>query len=266
MTASTNTILDTAKQLIAGSRAEAYGSFSDNAKQQAELWNAYLADGKDGIRSIEPMDVPAMMILVKLMRLSGNTSHQDSWVDIAGFAGLAEQVHDTTVPPAEPEPARKFKKGDRVKVRPDVRLKYSADGGPTYDTDSGFEGVVSHYSDHTGWVSGWSHGSKVTCPVLYVDRGGRNHDRIAVPELWVRPSAEPLTKDDIEIGDRVRVTRAVSLNLRDRVNYTVRPGVYVVAEPTGLRWREGDQPAGDCVRVDVGGRYRPVPVSVLERV
>jgi hypothetical protein len=90
--ATTNSILDTAKQLIEGSRAEEYGSFAHNAKQQADLWNAYLSDGKGGIREIADMDVPAMMILVKLMRLSGNTSHQDSWVDVAGFAGLAEQV------------------------------------------------------------------------------------------------------------------------------------------------------------------------------
>lgn len=110
---STNSILDTAKQLIEGSRAKEYGSFAHNAQQQSDLWNAYLSDGKGGIRKITPMDVPAMMVLVKLMRLSGNTSHQDSWVDVAGFAGLAEQVHGGTVGAVKPDgvPA------DAVRVR-----------------------------------------------------------------------------------------------------------------------------------------------------
>lgn len=88
--AAVNSILDTAKELITGSRAEAYGSFSHNAQQQADLWNAYLRTEDGSPRAIEAMDVPAMMVLVKLMRLSGNNTHQDSWVDVAGFAGLAE--------------------------------------------------------------------------------------------------------------------------------------------------------------------------------
>lgn len=103
--ANSNSILDTAKELIAGSRAEQYGSFSHNAQQQADLWNAYLRTEDGTPRLIEAMDVPAMMVLVKVMRLSGNNTHQDSWVDVAGFAGLVDQVHDGTVPPKDVRPA-----------------------------------------------------------------------------------------------------------------------------------------------------------------
>lgn len=126
--ANINSILDTAKKLIDGSRADEYGSFSDNAVQQADLWNAYLTDHNGGIRTITPMDVPAMMILVKLMRLSGNTTHQDSWVDVAGFAGLSDQVYHGAVEQVEvieehdtaddtvQLPDSPFKNGDRVRV------------------------------------------------------------------------------------------------------------------------------------------------------
>jgi hypothetical protein len=153
----TNSILDTAKKLIAGDRAEAYGSFDGNAKQQAALWNAYLDDGKGGVRAIEPMDVPAMMILVKLMRLAGNNTHQDSWVDVAGFAGLAEQVRFGAKPDGVPANAFRIRRlkpyargGQEAWAWPsgpgrevDLMLRFD-DGtvttycptGPTYEGDS----------------------------------------------------------------------------------------------------------------------------------
>lgn len=184
-----NSILDTAKQLIEGSRAEQYGSFAHNAKQQADLWNAYLSDGKGGIRSITPMDVPAMMVLVKLMRLSGNTTHQDSWVDVAGFAGLAEQVHDGTVAPApKPTPADvPLVKGERVRVFDGpVRIKtvYDSRGSTMYGSlrqaDKGATGTVSHGSGQK-WVS--RYGSKIASRVVYVDFDGGH--RTPVPSLWL---------------------------------------------------------------------------------
>ena len=80
-------ILATAANLIRGARHENYGDFADNAECFAEMANAYLR----GRNTIEPRDVAALMILFKIMRLR-HGPHEDSWVDIAGYAGLGGEV------------------------------------------------------------------------------------------------------------------------------------------------------------------------------
>ena len=49
---------------------------------KAALWSAIL--GVD----VQPHDVSAMMIAVKLARLSNDPTHRDSMIDIAGYAAL----------------------------------------------------------------------------------------------------------------------------------------------------------------------------------
>ena len=80
-------ILATAANLIRGARHEHYGDFADNAECLAKFWNAYLR----GRNAIEPRDIAPMLCLLKIMRLR-NGPHEDSWVDIAGYAGLGGEV------------------------------------------------------------------------------------------------------------------------------------------------------------------------------
>lgn len=80
------TLLDKAKSLIYGDRAQAYGEYSVEADRLARMWGAFLQV------EIRPEQVPAMMVLLKLARLSNDPAHQDSWVDIAGYAGCAGKL------------------------------------------------------------------------------------------------------------------------------------------------------------------------------
>jgi Domain of unknown function (DUF6378) len=81
-------ILTYAEQLINGDRAAAYGSPLDQYTKTAALWNAYL-----GINFITPEDAVNMMILLKVQRNGKDGYHEDSVVDIAGYAGVAEKLH-----------------------------------------------------------------------------------------------------------------------------------------------------------------------------
>lgn len=86
-------VLDQAKSLISGDRAQTYGSAQRNFSQVAQLWKAQF--GWD----VSAADVAQAMILLKLARVGGNPAHQDSWTDIAGYAGLGAEVGGNSVSP-----------------------------------------------------------------------------------------------------------------------------------------------------------------------
>lgn len=71
-------ILDEAKKVIY-ERQASYGTPENNFAQIAELWSAYLGT------TIQPEDVGAMMILMKVARERHKHKH-DNLVDIAGYA------------------------------------------------------------------------------------------------------------------------------------------------------------------------------------
>lgn len=81
-------ILAEASQIVSINRNSAYGEPEDNFRVIAHLWYDYLA-GRGLISSTEylqPFDVAAMMILMKISRLVTSPEKQDHWVDIAGYA------------------------------------------------------------------------------------------------------------------------------------------------------------------------------------
>lgn len=85
-------VLTAAEEAVSTFRQSAYGGPEQSFNRIAELWNGYLAD-VDG-RPLQPHDVAALMILLKLARLQQDPSHYDSWVDIAGYAACgAETTH-----------------------------------------------------------------------------------------------------------------------------------------------------------------------------
>lgn len=84
-------VLEEAQHLITNDRNEDYGDPSSNFRCIADMWSAYLD------HRIEPHDVAALMILVKLSRVQSSPGKRDSWVDIAGYAGLGAEV----APPSE---------------------------------------------------------------------------------------------------------------------------------------------------------------------
>jgi hypothetical protein len=82
----TETVLQEAERLINGDRQQTYGNTSESFDRIADLWGAYLNDNLTGL------DVANLMILLKVSRTKG-TFHRDSYVDIGGYAGLGEKIH-----------------------------------------------------------------------------------------------------------------------------------------------------------------------------
>lgn len=80
-------ILTTAEEIINGQRAQDYGDAKENHERIATLWAAY----KRGVE-FTPEDVAVMMILLKIARFMENGYHQDTVVDIAGYAGVLEKM------------------------------------------------------------------------------------------------------------------------------------------------------------------------------
>lgn len=93
------TVLDKAQSAVYGPRQDSYGHPRDNFAATAALWNAYLFQG---VRSgpVTEEDVALMMVLLKVARLE-NGYHQDSVVDIAGYAATYERLQEPDLALAE---------------------------------------------------------------------------------------------------------------------------------------------------------------------
>lgn len=88
-------MLEHAAALVGGQRAQDYGDKAINHQRIAYLWNAWLSESRDkpGMTGeITAYDVAMMMLLVKVARLMHSPGHQDSHVDIAGYASILEEI------------------------------------------------------------------------------------------------------------------------------------------------------------------------------
>jgi hypothetical protein len=79
-------ILEAAKGCVTGQRPEDYGSPEDSFGMIGKLWTAYLE------HPVSSMDAAVMMGLLKIARIQGNRSTQDSFVDLAGYAACAGEI------------------------------------------------------------------------------------------------------------------------------------------------------------------------------
>jgi len=81
-------LLDAAKAAVQG-RGEEYGSVLENHRRIAFMWTAIFG------RIVEPEQVALCLAAMKIARLSTNLDHQDSWVDLAGYAATgSECLHE----------------------------------------------------------------------------------------------------------------------------------------------------------------------------
>ena len=81
-------ILKTANKYVSEKRAEEHGDILQNSMKISALWNAHL--GLNGY--ISPQDVPLMLGLIKLARISENPNNIDNYVDWCGYGALAGEV------------------------------------------------------------------------------------------------------------------------------------------------------------------------------
>jgi hypothetical protein len=75
-----------AQDLVLGDRDKSYDPPKANFKRIAAAWTAYKC------MSFSEGDVAAMLILVKTSRLVATPDHEDSWIDIAGYAACGMEV------------------------------------------------------------------------------------------------------------------------------------------------------------------------------
>ena len=80
-------VLMTARDLITGDRAKAYGNAKDNLQRTATMWGVVL-----GIE-VTPRQVADCMIALTLARNVNETSF-DSYVDVCGYAAIAWECSD----------------------------------------------------------------------------------------------------------------------------------------------------------------------------
>ena len=78
--------LDKAKEIVNGARQENYGKPEKNFNQIALYWSIYLD------HDVSATDVALMMVLMKLARLQNKPDHEDSWIDIAGYAANGAEI------------------------------------------------------------------------------------------------------------------------------------------------------------------------------
>lgn len=79
-------LLNKAKEIVNGEREQQYGSPEDNFHSIAVMWSAYL-----GIR-VSSEDVAAMMILLKVARISSGQYKDDNWIDVIGYAACGGEI------------------------------------------------------------------------------------------------------------------------------------------------------------------------------
>ena len=90
----TNTVLDTARDIIYGDREKTYGSPAKNLQVVADYWINYLRSIDYPEKGLTAEDVCNMMVLLKVARLGNTPGHHDSLVDICGYTALIERIRD----------------------------------------------------------------------------------------------------------------------------------------------------------------------------
>ena len=82
----THQFLNRANVLIGGQRHADYGDKTDNHKNIAKLWSAYLDE------KVEAHDVAIMMCLLKIARTKLGDVSEDTYIDMAAYGAIAGEI------------------------------------------------------------------------------------------------------------------------------------------------------------------------------
>ena|ERR1700722_4530635 len=97
--------LQAAIDACCGDRALNYGKPEDNFQRITILWSAWVhirKEPSDSVVPFSPFDVAIMNILLKIARLANSPGHEDSWIDIAGYAACGADITGTSTQEAKP--------------------------------------------------------------------------------------------------------------------------------------------------------------------
>lgn len=83
-------VLTTAASLICGDRQASYGDATESFARLARLWTEVLGT------AVTPEQVALCLVQLKVSRLVVSPTHEDSWVDIAGYAALGGEIAQRT--------------------------------------------------------------------------------------------------------------------------------------------------------------------------
>ena len=79
-------VLRKTESLVNGPRAKEYGDAHENHARIAQMWSVLLD------KPVTIQQVYQCMVAVKLARLVVTPNHEDSWIDICGYAGLGGEL------------------------------------------------------------------------------------------------------------------------------------------------------------------------------
>lgn len=79
-------LLEMARKTVCGDREQDYGTPENSFQRIAGFWGTYLN------QQITPVDVAAMMSLLKLARVAEGHAKEDNWVDLAGYAACGAEI------------------------------------------------------------------------------------------------------------------------------------------------------------------------------
>jgi hypothetical protein len=81
-------VLRTAETHVNGKRNIDYGDPISDFRTTAEFWQTYLRRVVEcrGSLTLKPHDVAAMMMMLKMSRISWSPDEEDHWIDAAGYA------------------------------------------------------------------------------------------------------------------------------------------------------------------------------------
>lgn len=100
-------LLERAEKIVNGHRENEYGSPERNFQIIAQLWGAYInaacINGTDFDFCITEEDVAALMILMKVARISSDKQHIDSWIDVIGYGACGGEIATNGIPEEMPE-------------------------------------------------------------------------------------------------------------------------------------------------------------------
>lgn len=85
-------ILLDALHVINGERQDKYGNPEDSFAVIADYWTAYLDHHYRSNLTVTAQDVAIMMALLKIARITTGTATKDSYIDAAGYIGLAADM------------------------------------------------------------------------------------------------------------------------------------------------------------------------------